>query len=374
MAAVLRGHRVYAQDVNPWAAVGLATMLGLPDADSIAAAGRRLHELAKAMLKAAYATTFSDGSPATIAHTFRVATAECSSCKTRAKLFPHSMVSLLNRKEHHKSAAYLACPAGHLFIGRADGKSRCETCSLPTEPERTYTIGRTVMCENCGHSESLAERATHGNWHWEVVLVERASEERREIAIPMLEEIAQAESPRWAPTRDLGSIPDGEESKVLTRHGYARWTDLYPRRQRAILETLLRLSDGATHDEAVRRTLCMAIYGAAEMAGLLSRWDRWYLKSYESMAGHRFNFTTLTAEPNVWGAGSRGRGTVSRRLRMFAKAAQWLADRTSRQLAVEGPLPAHSKRTRLPASVDARVVEGSSERTMLPLSPTATNR
>ena len=38
------------------------------------------------------------------------------------------------------------------------------------------------------------------------------------------------------------------------------------------------------------------------MAGLLSRWDRYYLKSYESMAGHRFNFTTFATEPNVLGA------------------------------------------------------------------------
>jgi len=64
----------------------------------------------------------------------------------------------------------------------------------------------------------------------------------------------------------------------------------------------------------------MAIYGSAEMAGLLSRWDRWYLKSYEAMAGHRFNFTTLPAEPNVWGRPGAGAATVTRRLALFAKA------------------------------------------------------
>ena len=48
----------------------------------------------------------------------------------------------------------------------------------------------------------------------------------------------------------------------------------------------------------------MAVLGTAEMAGLLSRWDRYYLKSYESMASHRFNFTTLAVEPNVIGVGT----------------------------------------------------------------------
>jgi adenine-specific DNA methylase len=60
------------------------------------------------------------------------------------------------------------------------------------------------------------------------------------------------------------------------------------------------------------------------MAGYLSRWDRWYLKSYEAMAGHRFNLTTLAAEPNVWGTAASGRGTLRRRLRLLGRAADWL--------------------------------------------------
>src|SRR4051794_640868 len=37
LAAVMRGHSVYAQDLNPWAATGLAAMLALPDPDSLRA-------------------------------------------------------------------------------------------------------------------------------------------------------------------------------------------------------------------------------------------------------------------------------------------------------------------------------------------------
>ena len=93
-------------------------------------------------------------------------------------------------------------------------------------------------------------------------------------------------------------------------------------------------------DPDVVRAVTMAVVGSAEMAGHLSRWDRFYLKSYESMAGHRFNLTTLVVEPNVWGTVASGRGTVLRRLAQLVKAAEWLKEQTGRQLHVEGPIKA----------------------------------
>jgi adenine-specific DNA methylase len=104
------------------------------------------------------------------------------------------------------------------------------------------------------------------------------------------------------------------------------------------------------------------------MAGLLSRWDRFYLKSYESMAGHRFNFTTLAVEPNAWGTVTSGRGTTLRRLVRMVKAAEWLQRRTHRTLTVEGPLHVASTTaagTERDGSADVVVVLGSSERQLL---------
>ena len=111
----------------------------------------------------------------------------------------------------------------------------------------------------------------------------------------------------------------------------------------------------------------MAIVGSAEMAGHLSRWDRFYLKSYESMAGHRFNFTTFSAEPNVWGASSSGRGTVSAGCARSPRPHDWLHERDGRDLVVEGPLAARLASGRaMGRRVDVRAVEGSSERMLLP--------
>lgn len=90
---------------------------------------------------------------------------------------------------------------------------------------------------------------------------------------------------------------------MLRRHGFAAWEDLYPSRQRHVLEHLLSSAKEVDGPVAVRRALTLAIVGSIELAGLASRWDRWYLKSYEAMSNHRFNVTTFAAEPNVMGAG-----------------------------------------------------------------------
>jgi adenine-specific DNA methylase len=199
-----------------------------------------------------------------------------------------------------------------------------------------------------------------------VVLVERVRGRERELAPPTIEEIAQASDAAWEPTVELGLIPEGQETAVLRRHGFERWEDIYPKRQRVIVQRLLSLAAKASDDPAVVEAMRLAIIGSTEMAGLLSRWDRYYLKSYEAMAGHRFNFTTFAVEPNVLGTDVAGRGSVTRRLASFAKAAAWLRERAGK-VTVEGPILITGRRRRaLGATVDVRVVEGSSERMLVP--------
>lgn len=374
LAAVMRGHSVYAQDLNPWAATGLAAMLALPDADALRAGIAALTQRVSTVAQATYGTVLSDGSSGQVSHTFRVAVGACTRCGTRQRLFPHALVSLLSRVERGRPEAFLACPNGHLFQGHRDRTGRCTTCSALTDPSVAYTPRRVVAC-SCGHHDRLEKRAVSG-LNWEVVLVERAGGGRRELALPTTGELTAAAAEHMHPTRSLGAIPAGQETAVLLRHGFLRWQDIYPRRQRAVVEQLLEFTGQCSSDPAVIAALRLAVVGSTEMAGLLSRWDRYYLKSYESMAGHRFNFTTLPVEPNAWGTVTSGRGTTLRRLVQLVKAAEWLQSRTGRQLQVEGPLPA-TARTLLPMMghdadgvplrrPDVVVVSGSSQRQLLP--------
>lgn len=375
LAAVMRGHSVYAQDLNPWAAAGLASMLGLPDPedlrDGIAALTQRVH----ASAQSAYGTVLSDGTPGLITHTFRVAVAPCTHCGARTRIYPHALVSLTSRVERNRPEAFLACPIGHLFLARRDRISSCPICSRKTDPNAVYTPRRVVTCQ-CGELDRLEARASASGLEWEVVLVERAGGGRRELAIPTDGERSAAAAAHERPRMSLGTIPAGQETAVLRRHGFNRWEDLYPRRQRAMVERLLDLAPRCSTDQSVVAALQLAIVGSTEMAGHLSRWDRYYLKSYESMAGHRFNFTTLPVEPNVWGTTTSGRGTTLRRLVQLVKAAEWLRDHTRGRLRVQGPLSAGA--ATVPAllgeDIDGRplerpdvlVVAGSSQRQLLP--------
>jgi len=374
LAAVMRGHSVYAQDLNSWAATGLAAMLALPDADALRTGIAALSQRVLPEAAAAYGTVLSDGTAGQVSHTFRVAVGACTHCGERQRLFPYALVSLLSRVERNRPEAFLACPNGHLFEGHRDQPKACPTCKARTYPDSAYTPRRVVTCR-CGHLERLEARASAG-LEWEVVLVERASNGRRELALPTAGELAAADGKHWKPTRGLGPIPTGQETAVLLRHGFRHWEDIYPRRQRALVERLLSLTGECSSDESVVAALRLAVVGSTEMAGLLSRWDRYYLKSYESMAGHRFNFTTLPVEPNAWGTMTSGRGTTLRRLVQLVKAAEWLQSRTTRTLKVQGPLP--SAAATVPPldgedvdgtpleRPDVLVVVGSSQRQLLP--------
>jgi adenine-specific DNA methylase len=154
----------------------------------------------------------------------------------------------------------------------------------------------------------------------------------------------------------------GRETSVLLRHGFRRWNDLYPRRQQFVTRALLDLAGELDVSQRVADALRLAIVGTVEFAGHLCRWDRWYLKCNDSTAGHRFNFSTFVPEPNVWGVGSAGRGTVERRLRSFIRGSDWLHERAHRDLTLQC-LTSESRETDIPP--DVTVVLGSSERLVL---------
>jgi putative DNA methylase len=368
LAAALRGHQVYAQDINPWATRGLAAMLSLHSPSDIEAAADALHRSAKDVLDGAYTTAFEDGEPATIAHTLRVASSCCGSCGRRSLTFPHALVTLTTRRDLDGTNGWLACPFGHLTLGRLDRELSCGTCEERLRPDAEYGTGRLARCPHCAHVERLDARALGGSWRWEVALVQRLSRQRRQISPPTPAERAQAAESHWQPQLDLGQIAQGRETGVLRRYGFTSWNDLYPARQRAVMETLRAACQDIDTTPAVRELLRLAICGAGEMAGHLSRWDRYYLKPYEAMAGHRFNVTMLATEPHVWGVPGAGRGTVARRLQGLAKAAAWLASRVETPLRVQGPIPARSRRTVLSKKTAARIVTGGSQRMLLPAS------
>lgn len=365
LAAVARGHRVYAQDLNPWAASGLAGMLSLAGGAPLSDDARELRRLATTDLSRAYGTVGPDGQPAEIAHTLRVASAPCPNCGTKLTLFPHALVSLKARRERGRPEAFLACPRGHLFDGvEGASEQECPTCGDLTKPSVTYTPQRLATCHACGTPTKLSILATGNGWAWNVALVQRVWHGGRALGLPRPEEVVQADN-RYGSKPALGRIPDGQETRVLLRHGFRKWEDIYPHRQAWMLDRLLAHLRELDCTGPTTAAIRLAIVGAAEMAGYLSRWDRFYMKSYEAMAGHRFNFTTLACEPNVWGANGTGRGTVSRRLVAFSKASTWFAKNCVSHLDITGPVESDSGAGEMTRETRVQIVQGSSKRMLL---------
>lgn len=364
LAALLRGHKVYAQDVNPWAVRGLTTMTSLPDPADLESASGELRDAAACLLRDAYATSLRDGTPAEIAHTFWLAQAPCRKCRRVVRLFPGALVSLDTRVDCGGQNGFVACRAGHMHHADASRRTRCRTCARHVDPDERYLNGREYTCTSCGHCGPISEIGARLSWS--PILAERVAQGAREIDVPTAVERAQASDKRWRPKRDLGTIERGPETNRLTSMGFSSWHDLYPSRQRVVLETLLDRIDDLELDDRTRNALIAVVIGATEIAGRAARWDPRYLKVYETIANHRFNATTLAVEPNVWGAGDSGRGTIVRRVRATAKASLWLDEHIGRTLHVDGPVPVGRRRGRLPADLDLRVVEGSSARLVVP--------
>ena len=364
LSALLRGHRVYAQDINGWAAQNLVTMLTLPPADRLVRAADRLHEAVSGLLQRAYSTTFRDGTPATIAHTLRVAVVDCPGCGVEIRLCPTGLVSLTERVDVGGHTGWVSCHAGHIQRGPGDRRTRCRTCNRFVDPAARYTLQRRFRCYACGHQTKIH---TAVPLRWVTVLVERTAPGRREIDMPTAAEVAAADDESWPAQPPLPAITEGVETNVLIRHGITRWDHAFPRRQQAVLHALLAAIDSSAQgDDRAAAALRAAVTGSVEMAGHLSRWDARYLKPYEAVANHRYNFTTLSAEPNVWGAPQSGRGTVNRRLEHLGKAGNWYGERLGRSIVVCGPIGADSRRTPVGRSVDVRVVVGSSVRLVVP--------
>jgi predicted RNA methylase len=354
LAAAMRGHTVYAQDINPWAVRGLATSLSLPTAERVEEAAIALKDRLSDLLAEAY-----EVGDVTVLRTMRVKVGICPGCSARLTLYPTGLVSMERRIDAGGSTGWIACPAGHLVHDSIEKGRRCPECNRIANPRARFTSGGEARCYSCKKSWSIHEIA---DTTWTPCLVEVLENGVRTVRPASPQEVAIADSRKWRPRRQLGPIPEGAETRALRRQGFESWEDLYPRRQRVVMERVLEaIPDVAGSDLRLAKALETVVVGVAEFAGYASRWDPRYLKPYETIANHRFQATTLAVEPNVWGVDNLGRGTVAARLKALSRAAAWADDNLSgRSTAV--------RRTtrRVVLGADTTLVSGSSHRLGVP--------
>lgn len=359
---VRRGLTTYAQDLNPWATTGLRLSVAPVEITALEAASRRLAERIAPLVRELYgAVCAQHGEGAETLHALWVRVAGCPGCGHEVRLYPYTLLTLASRRQG-ETHGYFGCP-GCGRVTRSQLKTRTRRCACGRRlapPSRALVPERRVRCPGCrGGFHAFGEVR-----RWELALIQRRCRSNGRVEVHFdrpgaVDRAKAARRPARLPSALRARIADGQETRILRRAGLRRWADLYVPRQLAVLLAAAQAARELDAPPAINDRLLLAICGAAEMAGRLSRWDRYYPKAFEAIANHRYAVVGLTCETNPFGFS--GRGTVPRRLLALARAARWMekhppAAVVSRSARGHGPL--HVRKGLV-------VVRGSSERQRL---------
>lgn len=342
-----RGLHTYAQDLHPWAISGLKSALEEIDPTELERASDALLHGLEHERQRLYGTICPDhGGLTEIVTALWVRHVACPYCAADVYLYPYSYVSRASRRVEEKWGWWACRACGKVTRSSLTAhERRCSGCRRRLEdPKRKLVPSRRAHCVNAAcrrEFEPFQQAAT-----WALSLVQRqctiAGSQTVHLGRPSRAEIDQAGlSYSRLPPALAGSIPDGLETAVLRRAGLPTWSSLYVPRQIQALVAAAEGIDALPHGERIKDRLRLAICGAGEMAGRVSRWDRHYPKAYEVVANHRFDVTGLSAEVNP--LASRGRGVLRRRLAASVRAARWRLQhlppdlRLRRRAAATGP-------------------------------------
>jgi putative DNA methylase len=366
--AARRGLTTYAQDLHPWAITGLRSALDEVDPEALEEASKKVLRAVDAERRRLYGTVCPehDDEASEILTALWVRQVPCPGCAAPTFLYPYSYISRASRTANER-LGWWGCPGcGAVTRSSLDARERrCSGCKGRLgDAERALLTGRSATCQRRGcrlEFDAFAQPIA-----WRLALVQRRCGATVHLDRPTPDEIEQSSLGASAgPGALRETIPNGLETTVLRRAGLTTWSSLYTPRQ---IESLIKAAaaiDDLSHPEQIKNRLRLALCGAGEMAGRISRWDRHYPKAYEAVANHRFAVTGLSAEVNL--LAERGRGVLKRRFTASVRAARWRADHlpsgtrlrrrtsTGGRLKPDGVLLAHGSSSRqlvADASVD----------------------
>jgi putative DNA methylase len=353
--AIRRGLRVYAQDINPWAAWGLMVSLAPVCPDTLARAGDSFLQA----LRGAESHRYDGPNASTTIHTFRVRRAQCGNCASPVWCFPYALVSVASRSLNEEHGFFGCRGCGTVTRHRLDAVApRCSECGV------TYSDRDASYCPHC-RAFSVSDAARRIAPH-EVVLVQRWRQvaDGTMVYLDLPTDIETSRTRRSARlAASLASdIPLGHETTKLRRAGFRTWASLYPTRQLEVLVRAAELLETMNFQPVIRDRLRLCLAGATEMPGYLCRWDRYHPKVFEALSNHRYSFDGLAVEPNP--LAPAGRGSLTRRLRASVIAAKALAEVTSSDRSV---VYLRTDTNRIAnANQAVTIAQGSSEKVLLP--------
>jgi putative DNA methylase len=326
--AARRGMPTYAQDLHPWAVSGLHAALDGLGADDLGIASDDLLTLLAPIRDEAYgAPCPRHGDASEVLTAFWVREVACPSCQNPVYLYPYPMITRASRARDEEYAWWGCTGCGAVTCSRDDTHRRtCGWCGRPFAPmERPLLKERLTRCrtKGCGTEFDAFQKELPG---FHLALVQRLCREGGKTQVHFdrpteMDRQMATVGPTTIPTALRAAIPAGLETRVLEAAGHRRWADLYTPRQLRVMLAAVNAINELQVPEQLRSRLRLAVCGAAEMAGHVCRWDRFYPKAFEATANHRYAVTGLSCEVNL--LATRGRGTIPRRLAASRKAAEW---------------------------------------------------
>jgi putative DNA methylase len=317
--AAFRGLRVYAQDINPWAAYGLETTLRPVEPALLEKAAKEFIEC----LVATSAQIYGTSSGEEVITQLHVRKCQCIKCAKTHFLFPTSLVALDRRITEKPKTGWFGCPAcGYVYQAAwPKGSRQCAACRhvfdrLKSDARRI--VRRIIKCPHCKAKTTL-EATDLRNGGWFPALTITSDGKKMLIRQPDF-------GMRFAGSSELATrlampIPSRGETAALVQGGFTNWSDLFPDRQLAVMDKALSALSGAAMPTPIRQRLLLAVAGFAEMAGYACRWDPKYRKVYEVTANHHYSRILLAAETNPMAC--LGRGTLPHRLDSAVEAVRW---------------------------------------------------
>jgi adenine-specific DNA methylase len=118
-----------------------------------------------------------------------------------------------------------------------------------------------------------------------------------------------------------GSIPIGSTTRTLQNHNYQQWEDMFNRRQKLALSTILNYIN-EIDDLSIQEMFLAAFINLLNHNNVFTRYSPKGKKVEGIFARHDFHVLTTYAENNVWGT-KYGRGTWIKCLNRLLKGKQY---------------------------------------------------